>query len=265
MCVTAQSCTLAGVYADAQGGGSNPGFRGSTDPTVRIQKKATGTAACLWLFLQTQWEKYMNSDARFWDKRAEKYSQRPVGDQDAYGKKLEFTRSYFSPDSEVLEIGCGTGSTALAHAPYVNHILATDISPGMINIAKGKAEADGVKNVTFETRAVDDHDIPKPRYDVIMAHNLLHLLKDPQAAIIAAFRGLKPGGVFVTSSACIGDMSWYFRILAPVGHFLRLFPLIKVFTQAQLTQSHIEAGFEIDQEWLPKKNAAVFIVAKKRH
>jgi len=39
--------------------------------------------------------------------------------------------------------------------------------------------------------------------------------------------------------------------------------LHKVFTQAQLKQNHIEAGFEIDQEWLPKKNAAVFIVAIK--
>lgn len=206
----------------------------------------------------------MNKDARFWDKRAEKYSQRPVADQQTYGKKLELTRRYFTPDSEVLEIGCGTGSTALAHAPYVKHILATDIAPAMIDIAKGKAVAGQVDNITFETRAAADHAIAESRYDVIMAHNLLHLLKDPEAVIAAAFRGLKPGGVFVTSSACIGDMSWYFRILAPVGHFLRLFPLIQVFTQAQLEQSHIEAGFEIDQAWLPKKNAAVFIVAKKR-
>ena len=206
----------------------------------------------------------MNNEARFWDKRAEKYSQRPVADQVTYEKKLEIMRSYFRPDSEVLEMGCGTGSTALAHAPYVKHILATDISPGMIDIAKAKAKAGQIENITFETRAVDDHDIAASRYDVIMALNLLHLLKDPEAAIVAAFRGLKPGGVFVTSSACIGDMSWYFRILAPVGHFLKLFPLIKVFTQAQLEQSHIKAGFEIDQAWLPKKNAAVFIVAKKR-
>jgi len=205
----------------------------------------------------------MNSDARFWDKRAEKYSQRPVADQVTYEKKLEIMRSYFRPDSEILEMGCGTGSTALAHAPHVKHILATDISPGMIDIAKDKARAGQVENITFETRAVDDHDIVESRYDVIMALNLLHLLKDPEAAIVAAYQGLKPGGVFVTSSACIGDMSWYFRILAPVGHFLRLFPLIQVFTQAQLIQSHIEAGFEIDQEWLPKKNAAVFIVATK--
>jgi ubiquinone/menaquinone biosynthesis C-methylase UbiE len=205
----------------------------------------------------------MNKDARFWDKRAEKYAQRPVSDEETYEKKLEITRDYFRPDSEVLEIGCGTGSTALALAPNVNHVLATDISPSMIKIAKDKARVGQVENIAFEVRAAGDHDIPESRYDAIMAHNLLHLLKDPKSVIDAAFRGLKPGGVLVTSTACIGDMSWYFRILPPVGHFLKLIPFVNVLTQAQLKQSHTDAGFEIEQEWLPKKNAAVFIVARK--
>lgn len=205
----------------------------------------------------------MSDEARFWDKRAGKYAQRPVADQVTYEKKLEITRTYLRPDAEVLEMGCGTGSTALAHAPYVGHILATDISPAMIDIGRRKAGAAGVDNVTFETRAVADHDIAESTYDAILALNLLHLLEDPKAAIGAAYIGLRPGGVFVTSTACIGDMSWYFRLLVPVGHFLRLFPPVKVFTRAQLRQSLIEAGFDIDREWLPRKNAAMFIIAMK--
>jgi len=205
----------------------------------------------------------MSREARFWDKRAERYSQRPVANQEAYEKKLEITRTFLTPDSEVLETGCGTGSTALALAPFTKHILATDISPEMIRIAQGKAEADQVENVSFETRAVDDHDIGASQYDVIMAHNLLHLLADKEAAIAATCRGLKPGGVFISTTACVGDMNLLFKIIAPAGHFLRLIPLVKVFTQAQLKQSLIEAGFEIVHEWLPKKNAAVFFVAKK--
>ena len=204
----------------------------------------------------------MSDEAEFWDKRAEKYAQKPVADQETYTKKLKITRTYFRDDSEVLEIGCGTGSTALAHAPYVKRILATDISPAMINIARGKAEAGQIENVSFETRAGADHDIQESCYDVIMAHNLLHLLEDPQAAIAAVYRGLKPGGVFITSP-CVGDMSWYFRIIAPVGHFIGLIPLVKVFTHAQLMQSFIDTGFVIDYEWLPRKNAPAFIIAKK--
>ena len=205
----------------------------------------------------------MSNEARFWDKRAEKYAQRPVSDQAAYEKKLEITRRYLRPDSEVLEIGCGTGSTALAHAPYVRHILATDISPAMIDIARRKAEDEQVDNVNFEARAVDNDGLGDSRYDAILALNLLHLLVDPKATIAAAWRGLKPGGVFVTSTACIGDMSWYFRWLAPIGPILRLFPPISVFTREQLKQGHIDAGFRIEHEWLPKKNAAAFLVALK--
>ena len=78
-----------------------------------------------------------------------------------------------------------------------------------------------------QTRAVADHDLRESFYDVIMALNLLHLLEDPAAAVTAACRGLKPGGVFVTSTACIGDMSWYFRLIAPVGRFFRLIPLVR--------------------------------------
>lgn len=206
---------------------------------------------------------YMSDQARFWDKRAKKYALRPVADQEAYEKKLEITRTYFRPDSEVLEMGCGTGSTALAHAPYVRRILATDISPAMIDIARRKAKTEQITNVTFETRAVMGHEKPDSCYDVILALNLLHLLENPGAAITDAYRGLKPGGAFVTSTACIGDMSWYFRIIAPVGYRLRLIPLVKVFTRGQLKQSLMEAGFVIDREWLPKKNAAVFIIAIK--
>jgi ubiquinone/menaquinone biosynthesis C-methylase UbiE len=206
----------------------------------------------------------MRDAARFWDKRAGKYAQRPVADPDTYGKKLAITRNCFRPDSEVLEFGCGTGSTALAHAPYVKHILATDISSEMISIARAKAEAGRIENVTFETRSADHSDIPGCRYDVVLAHNVLHLLEDMPAAILEAHRLLKPGGAFVSSTACVGDMAWYFRLFAAVACSLRLIPPVNVFTQARLRQSLSEAGFVIDREWLPKKNAATFIVAIKR-
>ena len=66
----------------------------------------------------------MVDGSKFWNKRADKYSQRPIADESAYQKKLETTRRYFQPDMEILEIGCGTGSTAIAHAPFVKHILS---------------------------------------------------------------------------------------------------------------------------------------------
>lgn len=205
----------------------------------------------------------MTRDSKFWNKRADKYSQRPVSDEATYRKKLEITREYFRPDMEVLEIGCGTGSTAIAHAPYVRHILATDFSSRMIEIARDRALAAGVDNVSFEARPADENDAPDATVDAVMAHNLLHLLDDRDRAIADVHRMLKPGGVFVTSTACLGDMMFLFRLIIPVGRFLRLFPMVKVFSAAELRESLESAGFEIDYEWQPKKNAAVFIVCRK--
>ena len=206
----------------------------------------------------------MDRETAFWNKLADKYSQRPISDEAAYQKKLDATREYFEPDMEVLEIGCGTGSTAIAHAPFVKHIRATDLSPRMIEIAKDKAKDAGIDNVTFEALSVDALDVPAAGFDAVMAHNLLHLLDGRQRAIADIHTMLKPGGVFVSSTACIGDMMLPLRLIIPVGRFLRLFPLVKVFTAAELKDSLDNAGFEIDYEWQPKKYAAAFIICRKR-
>jgi len=206
----------------------------------------------------------MDRETAFWNELADKYSRRPVADEAAYQKKLEATRKYFQPDMEVLEIGCGTGSTAIAHAPFVGHIRATDLSTRMVEIAKDKAKAAGIDNVTFEALSVDALDAPGASIDVVMAHSVLHLLEDMEQVIADIHKMLKPGGIFVTSTACIGDMMLPLRLIIPVGRLLRLFPLVKVFTVAELKGSLENAGFEIDYEWQPKKSSAAFIICRKQ-
>jgi ubiquinone/menaquinone biosynthesis C-methylase UbiE len=205
----------------------------------------------------------VDREAAFWNKLADKYSRRPVADEAAYQKKLEVTREYFQPGMEVLEVGCGTGSTAIAHAPYVGHIRATDLSARMIEIAKDKAKAAGIDNVTFEALSIDALDVPDASVDVVMAHSVLHLLEDKEQAIANVHQMLKPGGAFVSSTACIRDMMLPLRLIIPVGRLLRLFPLVKVFSLAELKSSLKTSGFEIDYEWQPKKSAAAFIICRK--
>jgi len=206
----------------------------------------------------------MDRETAFWNKLADKYARRPISDEAAYQKKLEVTREYFQPDMEVLEIGCGSGTTAIAHAPFVGHIRATDLSPRMVEIAQDKAKAAGIDNVTFEALSVDALDVPGASIDVVMAHNILHLLDDKERAIADIHTMLKPGGVFVTSTPCIGDMMLPIRLIVPVGRLLRLIPPVKVFSVTELKDSLENAGFEIDYEWQPTKSAAAFIICRKR-
>ena len=201
--------------------------------------------------------------ARFWDRIADRYSSKPVADEAAYQKKLSVTREYLRPDMEVLEFGCGTGSTALTHAPHVNHILALDVSARMIEICREKAEAAAVENVTFEQATIDEFSAPADTYDAVMALSVLHLVADRDAVIARVHAMLKPDGLFVTSTACIADSMRFFKIIAPIGRFLRLLPLLRVFTLRELETSLTGAGFEIDHQWQPGKGRGVFIVAKK--
>ena len=206
----------------------------------------------------------MTNPAKFWDKIAERYAKSPIADEAAYQKKLQITREYFNPDSEVLEIGCGTGSTAIRHAPYVKHIHATDFSANMIAIAQSKLEAEKIDNITFEQAAIDELKLEEGSIDVVMAHSILHLVENRDDVIVKIYRLLKPGGVFVSSTICPGDsMLRFFKPIVSLGIFLGFLPLVKFFSAKALESSITNAGFEIDYRWLPGKGKAVFIVAKK--
>ena len=200
---------------------------------------------------------------KFWDRLAKIYSKQPVADEEAYLRKLEVTREYFRPDMEVLEFGCGTGSTAISHAPYVKHIQAIDFSSKMIAIAKTKANAANVKNVTFQQTSIDDIDAPDQTYDAIMGHSILHLLGNRDDVIAKAYRLLKPSGVFISSTICIGDGMKFMKAFLPIGQFFGVLPVLKFFTSQDLENCLTKSGFEIDHQWTPGPGKSVFIVAKK--
>ena len=208
----------------------------------------------------------MPHSPKFWDKIARKYARQPIADEAAYRTKLEITREYFRPDSKVLELGCGTGSTAILHAPHVAHIHAVDISSNMLEIAEDKARGEGIKNITFEQADVAAFRAPDETYDAVLALSLLHLLEDKEAVMANIRRMLKPGGVFVSSTVCLGDRMSFWRLIMPVGQWLGFFPLVKALKAADLERSISRAGFKIVHQWLPESKSAfksAFIVARK--
>ena len=205
----------------------------------------------------------MAQATKFWDKISEKYSKQPIADEAAYQKKLAVTRDYFRSDMEVLEIGCGTGSTAILHAPHVKHIRAIDFSANMIAIAQGKVEAEQIDNVTFEQATIEDLEVPDQSLDVVLGLSILHLLRDRKGAIARVYEMLKPGGLFVTSTVCIGETMSWFKFIAPIGRRLGFLPFVEVLTVQTLADSLTQAGFELAYQWQPSKDKAVFIIAKK--
>lgn len=208
--------------------------------------------------------KAMSKDSKFWDKYAYKYSLDPIRNLQVYEKKLALTQQFLRPEMNVLEFGCGTGSTALIHAPYVKHIKATDFSQNMIAIAKQKATDQNIQNITFECAEITDIDEKKEQFDVILGLNILHLLEDKEQTLNKVFSLLKPGGIFVSSTACLQDHTFLklLKYIAPIGYFFGLIPFVKIFSKNEIIRLHEKIGFKKEIVWTPEV-MSLFMIAKK--
>ena len=208
----------------------------------------------------------MSTDAKFWNDLAERYARKPVANPAAFEAKIAITKSRMRPTDVVLDIGCGTGSLALRLAPSAAHVHGLDLSSEMIRIARSKAEAQGVENVSFHTGPFDDGFavLANESLDGICAYSILHLLHDRPAALSRVFDLLRPGGFFISSTVCLGE-SWV--PYAPILRVMRALgkaPMVKIFDKRTFEDEIRHAGFiELAEPDVGADRTTAFIVATK--
>ncbi|KIN65390.1 Methyltransferase, UbiE/COQ5 family [Sulfitobacter noctilucae] len=188
--------------------------------------------------------------AGFWDKHAAKYAQAKIRNTEAYEYTLGRTRSFLNASDRVLEIGCGTGSTALALAANVQSITGTDVSPAMIEIAKDKAADQRSENATFQVMSAEEAVALDAPFDVVMGFNIFHLTDDPKTLFAAIHKQLAPGGYFISKTPCLAEPSiglkrFAIRAIIPVMQLIGKAPLVHCLTNADVDRMITEAGFEI--------------------
>ena len=204
--------------------------------------------------------------ARFWDRTAVKYAADPITDLAGYETTLRRVQGLLSSDQNVLEIGCGTGTTALRLAPSTRRLLATDVSAGMIAIAHQKLAAQPVPQLRF---AVADADTPVApgEFDVVLAFNVLHLVSDLDHALESAAQNLRPGGLLVSKTACIAEMNPLIPYLAlPLMRAIGKAPHVLCFDAGALRSAITRQGMDIvsvERHGTRGKDFRVFIVARK--
>lgn len=201
---------------------------------------------------------------QFWNRRARNYAKKPVPDEAAYAQTLERIRAHLSPDARVLELGCGTGTTALHLAASAREILGTDYSTEMIAIATEKARVAGVNHVRFLACTLDDPGLPRESFDVVMAMNFLHLLDDIPARFRRIAELIRPGGLFISKTPCLGDHGLHFRLLLPVLRAFGAAPYVNLVTERSLRVGLPNAGFRLEETGMyPVKSRSFFVVARK--
>lgn len=159
----------------------------------------------------------IENDARFWDRTSRKYAKSEISDQAGYEHTLNRTRTLLKPHARVLELGCGTGTTALQLADAADSYLATDISAEMISIARDKLTTTPVPGLVFSPTTADMLEAQAGQFDAVLGFNYLHLLRDLPGTLRHIHSLLEAGGLFISKTPCVGEMNLLIRsVLLPL-------------------------------------------------
>ncbi len=100
---------------------------------------------------------------------------------------------------QVLEIGCGWGDFARYLAGRSSHVLAVDLSPEMIRVAREQNA--GFPNIEFQVADAMEYPYPPDTFDLVISFMTFHHLPLEQIMEKARYT-LKPGGVLIVFDAC---------------------------------------------------------------
>ena len=215
----------------------------------------------------------MTKPATFWNKIATKYAQDPVLDEAAYNFTCERSISYLQPEFRALELGCGTGPTALRLRPHVSTFEATDISEAMIDIAKGRQTGTAPDHqVAFRVASAPDSFAEGMAYDAVFAHSLLHLVPDPEALLARVAQAVPTGRYFISKTPCLGAkgmalQSVAMRVMIPLMQLTgKAPPVIRFFSTEGLEAMITRAGFDVVEagSFPGGKPPSYYIVARRR-
>lgn len=146
----------------------------------------------------------MSKSDEFWDKSADGYDKTEERFEHIHNRTRENAKKHLKGTEFVLDYGCGTGTTACEIASSVKKVHAIDISSRMIQIAEGKAAAREIENIHFAQGDIFDEGYAGETFDVILAFNMLHTVPDAQRVVQRAIELLKPGGLFISATPCLG-------------------------------------------------------------
>ncbi len=130
----------------------------------------------------------------FWSTFAKFYDAAEKLNGKVYREMCGLTTELVPFHSKVLECAGGTGELSLAAAAKADSVLCTDNSPKMLDVARKKAESRGAGNIEFARANIFHLECHNENYDIVIAGNILHLLKNPENAIKELYRVTKAGG-----------------------------------------------------------------------
>jgi SAM-dependent methyltransferase len=116
----------------------------------------------------------------------------------AKGSSLVRLVEVLAPQSDwrALDIATGAGHVALALAPHVAQVIAADITPQMLAVARGLAAERAINNVSFAEAPAEALPFANGSFDLVTCRIAPHHFENVRAFVGEAARLLRPGGLF---------------------------------------------------------------------
>jgi ubiquinone/menaquinone biosynthesis C-methylase UbiE len=105
----------------------------------------------------------------------------------------------------VLDVGTGTGHTAMAFAPFVERVMALDITEEMLGQARRLGAERGMANITFLLGDAMDLPFPDGHFDIVTCRRAAHHFTDVRGAVEEMVRVMRPGGMLVIDDRSVPD------------------------------------------------------------
>ena len=170
----------------------------------------------------------------------------------AYKLSIEKVSRILKGDYKVLELACGTGIISFGIAHEVDSVIAVDISPKMISVAKDKAAKLSINNINFQVGDGYSLHYEDNAFDVILLFNSLHIVKEPNTLLVEAHRLLKLNGYIITATDCYAEpVPFSTKVLILALKFmktLRLIHFLHNFSKKDITTLLKENGFIIIED-----------------
>jgi 2-polyprenyl-3-methyl-5-hydroxy-6-metoxy-1,4-benzoquinol methylase len=206
----------------------------------------------------------MNKSEKFWNKVANRFDQAEKKDEQISNRIIEKTKKYLGTSNIVLDFGCGTGTISNEIAGHVKMIHAIDISSKMIEIARKKTNGRHIENIEYVHSTIFDEKYKRSSFDVILGFYILHLLENIPEAMHRINELLKPGGLIISATPCLGEKMNFLSILLFLESKIGFIPNIKLFKASELKASFANENFGIiETEYLHQRGQQYFIAAKK--
>jgi SAM-dependent methyltransferase len=114
----------------------------------------------------------------------------------------KFLLPHLDAASRLLDCGCGPGSISCDFAKIVvsGSVEGIDREQSQIDLARARAAAQGLTNVTFSVGSIYDLPFPDSSFNVVFAHAIFEHISSPEKALAEMLRVLEPGGLVAIRS-----------------------------------------------------------------